>query len=139
MNLVVDSSVFISGLGQKDVYSNESSVFFAKAQRTGATIAIPTLAICETLLILSKQHHPKLFHIYQRLLGFYLISLDDTLIESFVNTLPAITTPLKSSDMVITVTAKIFRATLVTWDRQLLKQSIVAALTPVQWVASLSS
>ena len=71
MKLVIDSSVFITHLGQNDEFSSDSKLFFTTIFEQKEKIIIPTLIIAETLTILRQQNHPSLKPIYKTFNGWH--------------------------------------------------------------------
>lgn len=126
MIICIDSSVFISSLGDEDIYSDISRKFFKKL--TSERIIIPTLVVAEVINILNKQKVGDLKKVYDSLLSFRLVSFDQLLLGYLLENLPK-KSKLKSSDLVIAVTAGMEKAILVTWDKQLL--SFASSICPV--------
>jgi len=141
MKLAIDSSVFISHLGQNDEFSSDSKLFFTTIFEQKEKIIIPTLIIAETLTILRQQNHPSLKPIYKTFNDFNIIDLDSKFLEKFVNLLLKQHTNMKTSDLAIAATAKFNESTLITWDRKILTsaKSICPILTPKQYIEQTKS
>lgn len=127
MKLIVDSSVFISSLGANDIYSRPSREFFARISEH--QISLPTLVVAEILVGIKKQNAKNMSEIYRHLTSFQFISLDQDFLGRFFSLLPK-ELHLKTSDLVIAVTTKLYEATLITWDKKLLL--FAASICPVK-------
>lgn len=126
MILCIDSSVFISSLGDEDVYSDLSRKFFQKL--TSEQIIIPTLVVVEVINILYKQRVGNLKKVYDSLLSFRLVNFDNIFLKYLWDNYPK-NADLKGSDLVIAITARMEKAILITWDRKLL--SLASSIYPV--------
>lgn len=134
--LTVDSSVFISCFINNDRFHKESAQFFSKLIPQRSLIVVPALVVCEVLHVLRKfgsLKDDKLMEVNKAFLDtnrFKLIPIDTIFIERFVKT--PFKSGIKTSDAIILVTAIFHKTTLVSWDRQLLKncKGLVAASTP---------
>lgn len=132
MSICIDSSVFISSLGEKDIYSLPSRKFF---QRLGnEEIILPVLVVAEVLNILGKQKAANLKEIYESLISFRLIDLNHKLLKELLKIISK-NTSLKTSDLIVALTAKIEKAVLITWDKKLLSSasSICSVKTPNEY------
>jgi|SRR3989344_1741267 len=126
MKLVVDSSVFISALGIKDIYSRSSRKFFARISKH--QIGLPALVVAEILVAMKKQKGKNLADIYENLTSFEIIILDREFLDRFTALIPD-SLNLKTSDLIIAMATKLYKATLITWDKKLL--SFAASICPV--------
>ncbi len=130
--LVIDSSVFISAVGEKNVNSYPSQQFFGLLKRDIAII--PILVVIETITILGKQGNKQIEEILDYLLSMKTVNIDPEFLAKTKQWLIG-RTSLKTSDLLIAVTAKLHSCTLITWDKQLLKNAhkICPTLTPTQF------
>lgn len=133
MIICIDSSVYISSLGDEDIYSDFSRKFFHSL--TSEQIIIPALVVAEVINILNKQKTGNLKKVYDSLLSFRLISFDHLLLKYLWENFPK-KVELKSSDLVIAITAQMTKATLITWDGKLLSSasSICPVTTPRDYI-----
>lgn len=118
MKLIIDSSVFISSLGKEDIYSADSRSFFKKS--TNDNIIIPSLVAAEVVTILRKQDAKNVNQILKNMVSLTFYPLNEIILKEIVD-LPKSTLNLKTSDLIVALTAKIEKGILVTWDKQLLK------------------
>ena len=127
--VVIDSSVYISYYGS-DIHSPLAKKFF-KSNSQLIYVVTPTLVIAETLTILAKQNFPHLETITQTLLRTEVINLDAQFLKSLTSHLSSSRgQSLRASDLIIALTAKSTNATLITWDKQLLSQTLCPVSTP---------
>lgn len=136
--LVVDTSVFVSLFGTRDAFSENSAAFFSHVNKD-TEIIIPSLVVAETLVSLAKQ---KLFFpdVYDRLIQFTLVSLDAQFLEQF-RKLVVGDVSMRSADFIIATTAKLNRATLISWDKRHLSKhnTICETLTPEQFISQVDA
>lgn len=137
MNLMIDSSVFVSSIGIDDVNTPKSRELFKKI--SSVEIFVPTLVIAETLHTLYKQGNTKIVSISKFLFSLQLINLDQSLIQNIIKFLPE-SVRLKTSDWLIAAIAKINNAVLITWDKKLLRYAgtICDVFSPEQFIMKLS-
>lgn len=133
--LVIDSSVYISTFGIPDSFTKTSRIFFAKISKT-TTIVLPTLVAAETMTILARQNKATAQKAYQYFSHFRLIPLDRQFLEALIENLPQ--PHLKTSDLIIAFTAKLYEGTLITWDQPLHTHapSLCRVLTPQEYLTS---
>lgn len=138
MNLMIDSSVFVSSIGIDDINTPYSRELFKKI--SSAEILVPTLVIAETLHTLYKQGNTKIDSISKFLFSLKSVGMDQPLLQSIVQFLPK-SALLKTSDWLIAATAKINNAALITWDKKLLKYAgiICEVFSPEQFIMKLST
>lgn len=130
--IVIDSCVFISHFG-KDEFTNQSKSFFKKISQTNTQIILPALVAAEVLVVLRQNGATNLEKITQI---FSQMEFSETNRETIKNlsSLLKINRPyLKTSDLIIVLTAKLNKATLVTWDKQLLANSFYKTITPKEY------
>lgn len=117
MKFVIDSSVFVSSLGVNDEYTSDSRKFFEKC--IGKEIYVPTLVVAETLTVLSKQGMKNAAKLLKYFSSLSLATLDHDFLKYFVTHLSPSTT-LKTSDLIVALSASQHQAILITWDKKLL-------------------
>lgn len=141
MQLLIDSSVFISFLGKEDEYTPPSKKFFSFIAPHAVRILLPTLVIAETLVILSQQGQKDIPRILKRLMDLEVIALDTLLVTYMEDLLKAIKISLKTSDFIIAATARKYDVPLITWDSRLLsnKNTICTAVSPSRYIAGLKN
>lgn len=138
MNLMIDSSVFVSSIGIDDIYTPKSRELFKKI--SSVEILVPTLVIAETLRTLYKQGNAKIGSISKFLFFLKSVDINQPLLQNIVQYLPK-SALLKTSDWLIAATAKINNAVLITWDNKLLKYAgiICEVSSPEQFIMKLSA
>lgn len=127
--IVIDSCVFISHFG-KDEFTIESKTFFQKISQTDTQIILPALVASEVLLVLRQNGAKNLDKIIQIFFQMKLSVVDKKTIEALIVHLKTNIPTLKTSDLIITLSAKINNAVLITWDKQLLKNNICQTVSP---------
>lgn len=131
MKIVIDSSVLISALDKNDPYLKPSSEFLNVIHKED--VILPIIVVAETMIILLRQGYGTIPELLDNLFKFKIISLDKNELNKIIANCSS-TTNLKTADFIITMTAKLNKAILVTWDRQLLKNSICKTLTPQEFI-----
>ncbi len=129
MSICIDSSVFISALGDKDIYSDISRKFFQKLENE--EIIISALVVAEVINILRKQKTVNVEEVYNSLISFRLIDINQKLLKELLE-VSTQSPSLKTSDLIVALTAKMEKAMLITWDKKLLSSasSICLVKTP---------
>ena len=98
----------------------QAKEFFKVILRKKAKIFLPTIVWAETLTVLEHQKHEDLNRINLIMSELKRVNLDEEVVKQVLKTLQQQRADLKTSDLVIAVTAKQEGAKLVTWDKQLL-------------------
>ncbi len=131
MNIVIDSSILVSSFGL-DKFTPQANIFIEKLiKNTDYIIIIPTLVIAETITVVSRiVPKPDLLEIQRYLNLFQTVGLDTNFIDEMTDFFSSNSSLLKTSDLVIALTAKLHSATLITWDAQLLSQNICRVTSP---------
>ena len=137
MKLAIDTSVWVSHFGRADEFTEESKLFFAKLVDQKQQLILPTMVLAETVTILVRQRHSDLNKIYQNLMQAECVGLDLEFMQKYIDQIKVLNTQLKTSDLIIAVTAKLAEAVLVTWDKQLLKETkdICEVTTPREFLS----
>lgn len=134
----IDASVFISAIGVKDIFSPDSRSFFTCLSPRQPVI-LPILVVAETVVTLSRQKADSGNKAFTYLERFDIVHLDMPYLKKIISSSSG--KKLKTSDFIIAATAKLYKATLITWDKQLLSSAntICKAITPKQFVATRNS
>ena len=128
--LLVDSSVYISAFNPNDAFAHQSVDFFRALDPQHVDFLLPRLVMIEVFNILHR-HGVRDFRSLERLFTpIEPVDLDGEVQAVAFRILPDVR--LKSADLVIVATAKLYEAELITWDRQLIRQAtrVVEARTP---------
>jgi predicted nucleic acid-binding protein len=128
-NIVIDSCVFISHFG-KDKFTTQSKSFFQKISKTNTQIILPALVAAEVLVVLRQNGAINLEEITQIFTQLKFSAINKETIENLAILLKNNASHLKTSDLIIALTAKLNNATLITWDKQLLKNNICSTSLP---------
>ncbi|HEX7017503.1 MAG TPA: type II toxin-antitoxin system VapC family toxin [Patescibacteria group bacterium] len=133
---VIDSSVFVSALGQPDTFSEASQQLFFHLEKNPGIILVPTLVTLEVLVNLHKQEYP-IQEASDILQCFQSLPLNEELTYAVATFLTKSKTSLKASDFSIALLAHLNEATLITWDKRLLAEgtSICPVSTPTEWLS----
>lgn len=135
VNIVIDTSVFVSNFGQDKFTAIARSFIQNLVKNPNLVILVPTIVIAETVAISSRlKPMPHLEEIRQNLILFKTVDLDLNFLSHIVKFFSNNTSLLKTSDFIIALTAKLHAATLVTWDKQLLSQNICDVITPEKFI-----
>lgn len=120
-------------MGKRDINTIPSKKFFRAIQTD--TIFIPTIVVAETLHTLNKHGRRSIAGVITYFLSLHLVTLDQEFLQAFAHTLQK--TIVKTSDVIILITAKLYNAPLITWDKQLLstKNTICQTLSPKEYLA----
>jgi len=138
--LVIDSSVIVSTLGKPDKFTKISERFFRKIGSEPQThVTLPTIVIAETIVNLYKQNSRNVAKKIKILSKYKIVPLDTKFTDKFVDLAKGHN--LKTSDLIIAATAKLNKATLISWDRKHLEkdQKICKAMSPSRYLKQLGS
>ena len=129
MRYLVDSSLYVSSLDEMDSNYTQSSAVVSLVQQH--IIITPTLVVAEVINVIARIHPRITQTVYRNLLQNEIVNLDDFFLKSYVRRFP-LPIALKTSDLVIAVTAATTKSTLLTWDKQLLSSagSICTVVSP---------
>lgn len=130
--IVIDSCVFISHFG-KDEFTDQSKSFFKKISQTNTQIILPALVAAEVLVVLRQNGATNLEKITQIFSQMEFSEINRETIKDLSALLEINRPNLKTSDLIIVLTAKLNKATLVTWDKQLLGNSFYKTITPKEY------
>lgn len=128
-NIVIDSCVYISHFG-KDKFTPQSKSFFQRISRTNTQIILPAIVAAETLVVLSQNGAANLERITQIFSQMKFSPINKETINDLASLLKGNKTLLKTSDLIIALTAKLNEASLITYDKQLLKNNICQTYRP---------
>lgn len=136
-SLVIDSSVFLSAWNSAESFHSESSRFFDHLSRKEYALSAPELAAFEISNVLIRlglsAKLPDYLQIFEE--GTVdLIPLSEEVLEHFVKLAGKIS--LKTADLIFCAVAKQEEASLITWDKQLVKTAskAIPAMTPTEWL-----
>lgn len=141
MNLVLDSSVFISYLNKDDVLhkaTNQLIQFLLNKQKF--IIIIPVIVFLEVANVLARKKRDfiedYMLSVFQK---YQVVDIDLHFARSLLPLFKQIT--LKTSDAIILGTAILNKATLITWDEKFQKQAktFVEVQTPKGFLDSKNS
>lgn len=139
MNIVVDSSVFVSAINPAEPQHAISRRFFESLSAKEGTVIIPWLVVLEVANTLARygslfSHFPNTERFFNRFDTYILRPIDEQFARQSIVFLPIL--KLTSADAIIAATAAINQAELISWNRQLLKsaQQIVAVRTPEEFL-----
>lgn len=117
MRYLVDSSLYVSSLDEMDSNYSLSSAVVSLVQQH--VIITPTLVVAEVINVIAKIHPSIVKTVYRNLLQNEIVNLDDSFLKSYVRRFP-LPIAIKTSDLIIAITAATTKSTLLTWDKQLL-------------------
>jgi predicted nucleic acid-binding protein len=130
--IVIDSSVFISHFG-KDGLTRQSKSFFQKISQTDTQIILPALVAAEVVVVLRQNGAVNLEKIFQIFSQMKFSEINRKTIKDLATFFKTNQSYLKTSDLIIAHTTKLNQATLVTWDKQLLKNNFCKTTTPKEY------
>ena len=132
-SLTIDSSVFLSSLLERDSYHTTSLAFFSYVEKESASTTLPMIVVLEIANILQKNgKDPR--DALASLMGFTILSHDLGSIEESVTVFKRL--HLKTSDALVVWCAYVSESTLISWDKQLIRQAqkLVEATTPTDFL-----
>lgn len=131
--IVIDSCVFVSNFSN-DSTTDRSKLFFQQISDTDVSIILSALTEVETLIVLRQNGKKDFTQIIEIFSQMKFQAIDKKIISELIAFLKKNTAKLKASDFLIAITAKLNNAILITWDQQLLKNSVCETLTPSQYI-----
>ncbi len=117
MRYLIDSSIYVSSLDEVDPKYSQSSAVVGFVQQH--VVITPTLVVAEVINVIAKIHPSITKTVYRNLLQNEIVNLDDSFLKSYVRRFP-LPIALKTSDLIIAITAATTKSTLLTWDKRLL-------------------
>ncbi len=135
--LTIDSSVFISDYQERDIFHKESRAFFRALGEIGSVVipAMVPFEVCNALVRYKVE-----FDSTTILINFSQLQLVDVDLELISHTIPILSKfYLKASDALLVAVAALHKTTLISWDKQLLKEAarVVPAMTPTEYLKGL--
>lgn len=129
MKYLIDSSVYISLFVENDALHNQTTDIAPIIEKE--MVVVPTIVIAEIITVLSRNKPNQVRTAVHHLLQEEVISLDQDFLSKFSKYVTR-SSHLKTSDLLIAATAFVHKATLVTWDKQLLTYagSICTVVSP---------
>lgn len=140
-SFVIDSSVYIARYNKNDVFHETTKIFFRKAslKLRHAKFFMPILVLFEVTNYFSRNKDSKIktnYEIFEKEAIKDLQNSIDILDSEFLFAFRRFVTKinLKTADAIIACSAAIHNATLVSWDKKLLKavKSSVSTATPAE-------
>lgn len=130
--LLIDSSVFISVFNSTDRFHHQSVEFFRSIDPQETAFLLPRLVMLEVVNILYRHGVRDFGSLERAFTSMDLVELDGEVQAVASELLPRVA--LKSADLIIVATARLYQAELVTLDRQLIAQAknAVMASTPAE-------
>ncbi|MEK7525393.1 MAG: PIN domain-containing protein [Patescibacteria group bacterium] len=127
--IVIDSCVYVSHFGI-DKLTPKSKAFFKRISQTDTQIILPALVEAEVLVVLHQNGATRLDKISQLFSQMIFSPLNKELIRGLTSFIESNQSSLKTSDLIIALTAKLNDAALITWDKQLLGSNICETASP---------
>ena len=131
--IVIDSSVFISALGNPDIFTKESKSFFIQIAKQNIPVILPTIVVAETLVKIYR-YKRRIKKISESFFDMELVSLDLDFLKQLSSLIKE--PKLKTSDLIIAVCAKLASAVLISWDKRHLSKEnyLCETLTPKEYL-----
>ena len=128
--LVIDSSLYVAFANPLDEHFLDSQLFLENLVSKGQLLT-PRLVVIEVINVLNRLKVKEVDLIESVFRGGELVELDERVQEVIMGILPQV--KLKSLDLIIVATAKLYEAQLVSWDKKLVREAnkVVKAYTPV--------
>ncbi|MEK7648549.1 MAG: PIN domain-containing protein [Patescibacteria group bacterium] len=127
--LTIDSSVFLSSLLERDHYHQTSLAFFSHIHQHPYITTLPMIVVLEIANILSKYNKDPRPAI-ESLMALTILPHDQSTIEEAITIFKRL--HLKTSDALVVWCAYVSESTLISWDKQLIRQAqkLIEASTP---------
>jgi len=138
--LTLDSSVIVAFLNKRDTLFNDTERFIQGVPIGKYDVVIPTIVVCEVANVLSRNATPMAVSgVMSYLEAFHWVSLDRE--ETLSLTSHFSKYKLKTSDAIVAGTALRYRATLISWDEKLLRESRkhFTSFTPTEFLKKIRS
>jgi predicted nucleic acid-binding protein len=139
MILVIDASVFVAAARTQETHHSVSRQFLRQARSQEATVLCPTLLLPECAAAIVRPTGDvalgeELVALISSFPGLRLVNLDPSLAHQAVQV--ATHHRLRGADSVYIAVAEAAKATLVTWDEEMLERGagVVVTQTPLQWM-----
>ena len=132
--LTIDTSVFISSFEESDSLHSESLRFFNAINQEESSIVVPVTIVFETFNNLIQRGWTDTSLMRAQFESMDVISLDRF---DITRALPIFRqVKLKTADAIVVFVSKEYRAILVSWDKQLIKEAtrVVSAMTPTEYL-----
>lgn len=140
--IVVDASVFLSSALEREVHSKASRQFFEEIKGSGTRVVVPILTLFEVLhnfyrasknSVATERIHD--YFVNLNVTGaLKILNLEASFLAHFFSSHKDF--DLKTSDVIVTLTALREKCPLISWDKQMLKMASkkVEALTPAEYL-----
>ncbi|NJN96958.1 MAG: type II toxin-antitoxin system VapC family toxin [Anaerolineales bacterium] len=145
MNCTIDASVFVAAGRAPEPHHKASIRFLRQIREQGVEVFCPTLVLTECAAAVARQTGKpvlaeRVIALLDRWPNLRLIPLDEALARQGAQI--AITHRLRGSDAVYVAVAKLFQATLIAWDAEILERvppGLLLTLTPTEWMEQLEN
>lgn len=133
--VVIDSSVFLSALIDKEKRRLETLLFFRKLWSKKQAVYVPSLVIAEVINRLQRiEGENRADAAYRFLMSFVVIDIDNIFLKLALPYWSKFR--LKTSDAIIAITSAVYEGILVSWDEKLISEAgkVTKAVTPAEFV-----
>jgi predicted nucleic acid-binding protein len=137
--ICIDASVFVAAARPSEAQHAESQAFLQAVQVTAEALCVPVLVLPECAAAIARRtQNPdlgmRLVRLIERFPGLQLIPLSGGLAHRGADV--AAVHQLRGVDAVYVAVAEALRATLVTWDAEMLGRgsTVVDTATPATWL-----
>lgn len=133
--VIIDSSVFLSALIEKETRRLETLLFFKKLGIAKKSVFVPSLVAAEVINKLQRtEGGERVEVVYRFLMSFMVINLDKVFLRQAFPYWSGCR--LKTSDAIIALTSAIYDCILVSWDEKLIAEAgkITKAATPAEFM-----
>ena len=135
--LLIDSSVFIASLIETDRCHSASRHFFGVLEKgeKQTVLVEPSIVVLEIANVLTKSGHAReATSLQPYFTSTEIIPIDNEFITHAIPLLSRVN--LKTADVIIAISAHLWDATLVSWDKKLLQEAkrITRAFTPEEYL-----
>lgn len=135
--LLVDASVFVAALLESNTHHAASRQFFTLLRENEKLpyLVVPATIVLEVANILTKfGRHREARSLPSYFPTLQVVPVDDSFIRQAMPVFARV--HLKTADAIVVATAFLWKAHLVSWDRQLLREAkhLIPALTPPEYL-----
>lgn len=133
--LTIDTSVYVSLLEEADALHEPSLAFFNTINQAEISIVVPATVPLEVVNAVIRYGRTEIQEVVRQFLIVDIMPIDRAMIEKVPQVFHQVR--LKTADALVVFTASAYETTLISWDKQLLKEAahIVPAMTPSQYLA----
>lgn len=141
MSIVIDASVFVAAARPSEPHHADSRQFIAEVRWAEIEIVCPTLVLPECSAAIFRrtadaQLAAQIVEMTEDLPNLKLISL--TLARAWRASNLAVICGLRGSDAIYIAVASEFSATMIAWDKEILRRGVTACpvMTPAGWLST---